>query len=705
MRHPFLLLLVAACGAGTETMAPQMSAESVEVAGEFAGDAPAAVDSREVSALVSSEAARPVPPPRSFQLVEPENVAPPSSRAAHGASAFADSGRLISRRRVPLRAFRSTQEVRRFGRRNQGLMMGAMGSAMGGLGGLSMSASSAPVSASTSTTSTSTSASTSPSATITNTQIAGIDEGDIVKAVGEHFVVLRRGVLYSASVGEELAVQDQIHVQLPDQGEGWIDELLVHQGTRTLIVTGFVSGPDGRDYTLYHLFTLEEDGRIVRGDALFFPSMDYFDEENYATRMVGDDLVTYSIHQFQGDYQLEPDELEGLGPEEAAEMRRQVRFDYGLPQVRRGESGRFEATWSARRIFREQGREASMLHAITSCRMTRAPVRCRTRAVVADGDATLFVSHSAAYLWMSDVSYVPEGLDADVSPDQPPASPLYRFPHGRSSVQSVAVTGETLGALSFRESAGSLQALVFVPESQVIEAEADEETEVELALLTIPLRTFGRPLHWRDYRPLPGAQPGSVRFIGEQYLLYGDGSTFVHNIETAETVVFDEVMPERIDPLGTEAALVSWNETDSLHYAIVDLDDTGHAREMRALNGATSSETRTHGFFFQPDAQGGSFGMPVVSRVNSSTHASVAYFDVRDYRTTLVGSLSAQERADEECENSCVDWYGNARPIFWGDKVFALLGSELVEGMRENSHITERTRVTLVPTPRSAEDD
>ena len=31
---------------------------------------------------------------------------------------------------------------------------------------------------------------------------------------------------------------------------------------------------------------------------------------------------------------------------------------------------------------------------------------------------------------------------------------------------------------------------------------------------------------------------------------------------------------------------------------------------------------------------------------------------------------------------SCVDWYGNARPIFLGDRMFALLGYELVEGRR-----------------------
>ncbi|MFK8004054.1 MAG: beta-propeller domain-containing protein [Polyangiales bacterium] len=593
----------------------------------------------------------------------------------------------------------SAQELRRFGRGGENLRMGAEGASMGslqGLGGLSASASGASMS-----TPTSASASPSSSSSITNTQVAGIDEGDIVKALGEHFIVLRRGVLFSVSAAESgLTVQDQAHVQLPDQGEGWIDELLVHHRTRTLIVTGFVSGPDGRDYTLYHLFTLETDGQIVRGDALFFPSMDYFGEEDYATRMVGDNLVTYSVHEFQTEYALLPDDLEGLEPDEVAQMRRQGRFDYALPQVRRGPSGRFERTWSPRRTFREQGREATTLHAITSCHMGRAPVRCRTRSVLADGDARLFVSHSAAYLWMNEMSYVPEGQGEEPS-EEGNASPLYRFPHRRSNVQSVAVAGETLGALSFRESGGSLRALVFVPDAGATDAESEEESEVELALLTIPLRTFGQPLHWRDYRPLPGAHPGSVRFVGDAHVLYGDGRTFVHNIDTAETCVFDEVAPERIDPLGPGAALVSWNERDSLNYAIIDVRNMSRAREMRALQGATSSETRTHGFFYQPDAQGGSFGMPVVA----STFASVAYFDVRDHHTTLVGSLSADALdSEEECENSCTDWYGNARPIFWRERVFALLGSELVEGARVDGRITERARVRLVPGPRSTAD-
>ena len=31
------------------------------------------------------------------------------------------------------------------------------------------------------------------------------------------------------------------------------------------------------------------------------------------------------------------------------------------------------------------------------------------------------------------------------------------------------------------------------------------------------------------------------------------------------------------------------------------------------------------------------------------------------------------------CETSCTDWYGNTRPIFLRERVFALMGSELAE--------------------------
>ena len=45
-----------------------------------------------------------------------------------------------------------------------------------------------------------------------------------------------------------------------------------------------------------------------------------------------------------------------------------------------------------------------------------------------------------------------------------------------------------------------------------------------------------------------------------------------------------------------------------------------------------------------------------------------------------------------------MDWYGNARPIFVGDRVFALMGYELVEGAVSGGQIRETGRASFAPT-------
>jgi hypothetical protein len=47
------------------------------------------------------------------------------------------------------------------------------------------------------------------------------------------------------------------------------------------------------------------------------------------------------------------------------------------------------------------------------------------------------------------------------------------------------------------------------------------------------------------------------------------------------------------------------------------------------------------------------------------------------------------------CEVSCIDWYGNSRPIFTGGRVFALTGTELVEGRLERGRIREIGRLSI----------
>ena len=46
-----------------------------------------------------------------------------------------------------------------------------------------------------------------------------------------------------------------------------------------------------------------------------------------------------------------------------------------------------------------------------------------------------------------------------------------------------------------------------------------------------------------------------------------------------------------------------------------------------------------------------------------------------------MGELSAKPEAgrNDNCRASCVDWYGNARPLFLKNRVLALMGCEIVE--------------------------
>jgi hypothetical protein len=66
-----------------------------------------------------------------------------------------------------------------------------------------------------------------------------------------------------------------------------------------------------------------------------------------------------------------------------------------------------------------------------------------------------------------------------------------------------------------------------------------------------------------------------------------------------------------------------------------------------------------------------------------------------------VGELAGQDADEDEyqCEVSCADWYGNARPIFVAGRVFALTGVELIEGEIRDGAMVEigRLRMTAAP--------
>jgi hypothetical protein len=84
--------------------------------------------------------------------------------------------------------------------------------------------------------------------------------------------------------------------------------------------------------------------------------------------------------------------------------------------------------------------------------------------------------------------------------------------------------------------------------------------------------------------------------------------------------------------------------------------------------------------------------------------ASVVFVANRGGAFQPVGDLKALEAGGRRdwCKASCVAWYGNARPIFIENRVFALLGYEIVEGQVRGGRMREVRRVSYAPRAASA---
>jgi hypothetical protein len=103
----------------------------------------------------------------------------------------------------------------------------------------------------------------------------------------------------------------------------------------------------------------------------------------------------------------------------------------------------------------------------------------------------------------------------------------------------------------------------------------------------------------------------------------------------------------------------------------------------------------------------GLMGLPTILR-RGDANRRVYWSDISDVSFLTVdargalasaGSLDADREGgvhpSYQCEVSCVDWYGNARPIFTDGRIFALSNGELIEGALESGRIRERRRLNL----------
>ncbi len=540
---------------------------------------------------------------------------------------------------------------------------------------------------------------------ITNVQTAGVDEGGIVKRAGEHLVVLRRGRLFTVRVGgDQLQPVARIDAYAPgsDPRGAWYDELLV--SGRDVVVIGYSYARGG---TEVGLFELSDDGALRYRATYHLRSFDYYSSRNYASRLIGRKLVFYT-----------PTVLSPWNAAPAAQW---------LPAVRRWQPQlpeEFQRILPATRIYRTDDDfspdEPLALHTVTGCDLGDAVLRCESTAVLGPAGRVFYVSAGSVYVWTSGVPRRSWSAWDRTAPAAPPLSAVFRLPLDGSAPSGIKTAGVPVDQMSFLEDGGRGRLNVLVREHGSGEGMwGAERAAGGVALLRLPLADFGdgRSAAARDrYRLLPGGStPGGAmqnRYVGDWLLWSGpDGAWAVRHTDGGDA---SQLAPghavERIEAIGERALLVG-NRGSELHFSAVRLPSRGEARlEGRHVQpDARQGETRTHGFFYRATGRDdGLLGLPVIASGERGGRgaAAVVFLRQRGPAFTALGALEASSGAqrDDACKASCVDWYGNARPIFLGDRVLALMGYEIVEGRADSrgwdERIEERRRVNFGPPAR-----
>jgi hypothetical protein len=545
---------------------------------------------------------------------------------------------------------------------------------------------------------------------ITNTQEANVDEGGIVKMHGDTLVILRRGRLFTVSTRDgSLKPIDSINAFPPgvDVSGDWYDEMLV-SGDRVIVI-GYSYGRNGTEINRFHI---SEDGKLAYEDTHHIRSNDYYSSRNYASRLIGSHLVVYSPLYLPHNI---------------------LSTDEWLPAVRLWDNssthGAFKRTVDAIDIYRpaaglSDAQGITALHTVTDCDLSKAKMHCTAKAVFGPSGRTFYVSPKAVYVWMSD-------YNMGAATRERPASSLYRLPLDGSAPTAISVRGAPTDQFSFREDGdkGVLNVLVRS------EASGDamwnpEFSEGSIALLQLPVSEMGDgddEARKRFYRSLPTPKGDGYafqnRFVGD-HILYGMGSSWgsqgagnsdlvVASLQGKRVSRFELSHDiDRIDALGLDAVVIGSDGKDLAFLGVELTDGTPRLGDRYVLNSASQGETRSQAFFFKPepdagrgDDSAGILGLPVARAARpgfeqlQENSAAVLFIRRKGRQFAPLGDLAARESGttDDQCKASCVDWYGNSRPIFLGDRTFALMGYEIVEGTVAAKGIKETQRVSFAP--------
>lgn len=533
---------------------------------------------------------------------------------------------------------------------------------------------------------------------ITNNQEAGVDEGGIVKNIGDYLVVLHRGRLSAVSIADnQLKETDSMFVARTAelQKNVWYDEILVNGDM--IYVVGFryhtnpvppqnAADPCQRRYigaTEVNSYALK-DGKLQRLQTRFIESSDYYSGENYASRMVDGRLVFYMPHPA----------FDFCGTDKA-----EIRIPQELNYDARTGFTAIKPLLAGTDVYKniDTIEQSAMFHSVVSCGLPGdGGLDCKAKAVLGDYTRTRYVTKDFVYLAT--------------------AKKIYSLALKDLNVRAHASNGLPINQFSFKEVNGELQMIVEDYNSPDTTGQPQALSACSIRLLKLPLSQFdagGNQDVSQRSTDLYRGQYCSInanRFVGRHAIVvrYSDSGDqqelmAVNTENASKRILTFAGHVGRIEVLSDEEAFITVRRNDgNLELGDLRLDTPDLKLTSIRVGKAAEGESRSHGFFQKPQDDGSHLiGLPILTLRADNTAwwgqglSNVAYIRVGgDDAMKLIGSVESG-KDPAVCQSSCIDWYGNTRPIFLRDRLFALMGHEIAEIKLNGEAITPASRVQM----------
>ena len=536
---------------------------------------------------------------------------------------------------------------------------------------------------------------------ITNNQVQGVDEGDIVKAYKNYLIILRNGKLYSIDIGVETAsfLQPIDSIDAYHQGwihDVWLDEMLIDNGL--ILITGF-----NYEEGVTEIIRLEinEHGQFQYVDTHLINSEDYYSESNYSSRLINHQLVTYFPGKliYNKNFEFDfpkitklPDDFKG---------------NYKLLNWR--DLIKIENIYHPTQTLLEP-----YLHTFLKCSIHEPELNCDALGLILNQNVERYVTPKYIYLstsaWsnrlLEDSNFNEyKSIDDDMIEHLDDyEGRLFRIDNNHFTVDQTDIDIVPINQFSFHQFEDVLYLigkndnfkLVKIP-SYLFDSQSKTRA-ISVANLKIYDAWLYRNKFIKNHLIIAHSEIKDTESSLIEIVNIQNGN----KVQTTLEYIVDriEIVGENVFTSGYNS-LTDVDQYDGLYVGILSPHDASIINEGY-IKGIVEGESRSHAFNTRKIDSNRIIGFtskPAISEQYGNDFyyddpSEVTFIGGKFNDLNLFGHVTRNTNDDESsCDMSCDDWYGNTHPFFIGNRTFALSGFELIEVKFDGNSISEIDRV------------